>query len=312
MATRRIPSRAKTTPIETLHSLLTVQEADTAFRSRPVTNFLLNYDELPAWRQDNHFILTHYRPTSNSVFTSFQSLFQLHNESVNIHSHLSAAWIFFFIALSLYAFERHAVTSADTIAFLFFFSGAVTCLGISATYHTVSNHSPKINQWGNQIDYLGIVILISGSFVPSVYYGFYCEPMLQRFYWGMISTIGIACAVVSLNPKFRSPLWRSFRAGMFLGFGLSAIFPVLHGVYMYGLEQMRYSIGLDWVLLQGFLYILGAAIYAARVPERFQPGRYDIWGSSHQIFHVLITLAAMSQLIGLLTAFHHARTSSKC
>lgn len=31
---------------------------------------------------------------------------------------------------------------------------------------------------------------------------------------------------------------------------------------MYGLEQMRYSIGLDWVLLQGFLYILGAAIYA--------------------------------------------------
>lgn len=49
---------------------------------------------------------------------------------------------------------------------------------------------------------------------------------------------------------------------MFVGFGLSAIFPVLHGVYMYGIEQMRYSIGLDWVLLQGFLYLLGAAIYA--------------------------------------------------
>ena len=49
---------------------------------------------------------------------------------------------------------------------------------------------------------------------------------------------------------------------MFVGFGLSAIFPVLHGVYIHGLEQMRYSIGLDWVLLQGFLYILGAVIYA--------------------------------------------------
>ena len=35
-------------------------------------------------------------------------------------------------------------------------------------------------------------------------------------------------------------------------------------------------------------------------------------GSSHQIFHVLILLAAMSQLISLLTAFHYARTSSKC
>lgn len=146
MPTRRIPQRAKTTPIETLHSLLTVQEADTAFTRRPITSFLLKYDELPAWRQDNHFILTRYRPTSNSFFICFQSLFQLHNESVNIHSHLSGAWIFFFTALSLYAFERHPVTAADTIAFLFFFSGAVICLGISATYHAVSNHSPKVRR----------------------------------------------------------------------------------------------------------------------------------------------------------------------
>lgn len=311
MATRRIPTRAKTAPIETLHSLLTAQEADSAFKSRPVVGFL-RYDDLPAWRQDNHFILTHYRPTSDSFLTSFQSLFQLHNESVNIHSHLSGAWIFFFVALSLYAFERHPVAPADIIAFLFFFSGAVICLGISATYHTLSNHSPKINQWGNQIDYLGIVVLISGSFVPSVYYGFYCEPMLQRCYWSMISTIGVGCVFLSVNPKFRSPLWRSFRASMFVGFGLSAIFPVLHGVYIHGLEQMRYSIGLDWVLLQGFLYVLGAVVYATRVPERFHPGRYDVWGSSHQIFHGLILLAAMSQLLGLLTAFHHAHTSSKC
>ena len=144
MPTRRIAPRAKTTPIETLHSLLTVQEVDAAFKTtRPVPTFLLKYDELPAWRQDNHFILTHYRPTSNSFFASFQSLFHLHNESVNIHSHLSGAWIFFFIALSVYAFQPQPVTSADIIAFLFFFFGAVVCLAISATYHTVSNHSPK-------------------------------------------------------------------------------------------------------------------------------------------------------------------------
>ena len=144
MATRRIPTRAKTTPIETVHSLLTVQEADIAFRRRLGNSVLVTYDELPAWRQDNHFILTHYRPTSNSFFTSFQSLFQLHNESVNIHSHLSGAWVFLFVAPSLYAFERQLVTWADAIAFLFFFSSAVICLGISAMYHTVSNHSPKV------------------------------------------------------------------------------------------------------------------------------------------------------------------------
>ena len=142
MATRRIPTRANTTPIETLHTLQS--QKDGAFRRPFANSFLLNYDELPAWRQDNMFILTHYRPISNSFSISFQSLFQLHNESVNIHSHLSGACIFFSIALSLYVFERHSVTWADTLAFLFFFSGAVVCLSISSLYHTVSNHSRKV------------------------------------------------------------------------------------------------------------------------------------------------------------------------
>ena len=134
------------------------------------------------------------------------------------------------------------------------------------------------------MDYVGIVALIFGSFVPSVYYGFYCEPMLQKTYWGMvgfqggytlptshilnarnqISTIAIACTIVSVNPKFRTPLWRPFRASMFVGFGLSAVFPVLHGVRIYGANSMQYSMGLYWIILQGFLYILGAALYAVR------------------------------------------------
>lgn len=50
----------------------------------------------------------------------------------------------------------------------------------------------------------------------------------------------------------------------------------------------------------------------ARVPERLRPGKFDIWGSSHQIFHVLIILAAMAHLIGLLKAFDYAKRFSKC
>ena len=146
MTSRRIPTRAKTAPIKTLHSLLTVQEAEIAITRRPFNSVLINYDELPAWRRNNQFILAHYRPTSHSFFTSFQSLFQLHNESVNIHTHLFGAWVFFFIALSLYAFERHLLTWTDSVAFLIFFSSAVVCLGMSAMYHTVSNHSPKVRR----------------------------------------------------------------------------------------------------------------------------------------------------------------------
>ena len=43
----------------------------------------------------------------------------------------------------------------------------------------------------------------------------------------------------------------------------------------------------------------------ARVPERYAPGKYDIWGSSHQIFHVLVVLAACAHLVGLIKAFDY-------
>jgi adiponectin receptor len=90
---------------------------------------------------------------------------------------------------------------------------------------------------------------------------------------------------------------------MFVAMGLSAVFPVIHALRLYGLEHLRGAIGLDWVVLQGVLYILGAGLYAARFPECVSPGKYDIWGSSHQIFHCLVVAAAASHLVGLVKAF---------
>jgi adiponectin receptor len=50
--------------------------------------------------------------------------------------------------------------------------------------------------------------------------------------------------------------------------GLSAVIPVLHGMEMYGVDDMQGRIGLYWLLLQGFLYILGAGLYAVSCTER--------------------------------------------
>ena len=43
----------------------------------------------------------------------------------------------------------------------------------------------------------------------------------------------------------------------------------------------------------------------ARIPEKYNPGKYDLIGSSHQIFHVFVVLAAISHLTGLLKAFDY-------
>lgn len=48
--------------------------------------------------------------------------------------------------------------------------------------------------------------------------------------------------------------------------GLSAVFPVVHGVWLYGVAQMNGRIGLPWLVLQGALYIIGAGLYAVCNP----------------------------------------------
>ena len=52
-------------------------------------------------------------------------------------------------------------------------------------------------------------------------------------------------------------------------------------VYMLGME-----------LLMGACYLLGAVIYSNAVPEKWRPGMFDVWGHSHNIFHVLVVCGA--------------------
>lgn len=49
---------------------------------------------------------------------------------------------------------------------------------------------------------------------------------------------------------------------MFAGMGLCALFPVLHGLKLYGYTRMGQQIGLTWLVLQGLLYLTGALLYA--------------------------------------------------
>ncbi|KAI0468657.1 hemolysin-III channel protein Izh2 [Xylaria cf. heliscus] len=279
---------------------------------------LLLWDELPHWRRDNGFIVSGYRPSSNSYISSLLSTFSLHNESVNIWTH--AAGSVFLVPLAtayLYAETAPRYASAgpaDELVFACFLGGAALCLGMSATYHALSNHSEPVAKWGNKLDYSGIVCLIVGSYVPALYYGLFCKPVLMSAYLYSIFVLGFGCGIVSWVERFRTPLWRPYRALMFVGLGVSGVVPVLHGLRLYGYQSLNERMGLNWVLLQGALYIFGAFLYAVRWPERTSPGKFDIWGHSHQLFHILILLAAASHLKAMAKAFdyHHSILGARC
>lgn len=157
---------------------------------------LLTWDDLPAWQRDNSFIQTGYRQASSSYRVSVASLAYLHNETVNIWSHLVGALFFLLVAVAggyAAVFLEHEIarryataSRADVLVFACFFAGAVACLGMSATFHTLSNHSPAVARWGNKLDYAGIVLLIVGSYVPALYYGFWCHPELMVLYQSIV------------------------------------------------------------------------------------------------------------------------------
>lgn len=45
-----------------------------------------------------------------------------------------------------------------------------------------------------------------------------------------------------------------------------------------------------------------------QIPERWAPYKFDIYGASHQIFHIAVIIAAIIHFCGLLEAFAFLRS----
>ena len=68
-----------------------------------------------------------------------------------------------------------------------------------------------------------------------------------------------------------------FVPGLFIALGLSGVIPAMHYVITDGFYSAVNDAALGWLSLMAVLYIVGAVIYAVRIPERIWPGRFDIW-----------------------------------
>lgn len=68
--------------------------------------------------------------------------------------------------------------------------------------------------------------------------------------------------------------------GVFLGLGLSGVVPTMHFTIAEGFVKATTVGQMGWFFLMAVMYITGAGLYAARIPERFFPGKFDIWVST--------------------------------
>ncbi|XP_065070342.1 adiponectin receptor protein 1-like [Rhopilema esculentum] len=280
---------------------------------------VVSHWELPDWLRDNEFLSHGHRPQLPSFKQCFSSMFRLHTETGNIWTHLIGLVLFLLAMFAIFARPLISLSFkfpsgwAEYLVFGAFFLGAILCLMFSWLFHTVYCHSVKVHSVFSKLDYSGIAFLIMGSFVPCLYYGFYCRQLTQIGYLISVFVLGTLCIIVSLWDKFGTPKFRPLRAGLFLCLGCSGVVPSIHMVISLGFTRGVEQGALGWLVLMGALYIIGALMYAFRVPERFFPGKCNFWFQSHQIFHILVVAAAFIHLHGICQmAYYRLKIGRVC
>ncbi|KAB5588199.1 hypothetical protein CTheo_8356 [Ceratobasidium theobromae] len=130
---------------------------------------LIEYCHLPEKWRNNEFVLGGYRFIPGSQWSTLVlSMFQMHNETVNIHTHfvpflvlllaLVAPWYHF-----EFGFTPLPPSPADSLPKFLFPLASGVCLACSTIWHTLAGCSDLWLEGGARIDYVGIGWLINAG-----------------------------------------------------------------------------------------------------------------------------------------------------
>lgn len=256
---------------------------------------LLSLAEVQPHLRGNPWITHGYRDQLD-LYQCWRSLFAIHNETLNIWSHLLGT--LYFAGLSGRE-AHHLATIVDDpevyhrVSVLMFTLAATLLCFFSSLFHAVGCRDEQLYLLTAKLDYSGISLLILFSFPPILFNFFACQhKSLAMFYSASIGALTLIALGMSWSPRFSAPtpFWTRVRAGLFIVIGLFGVVPVVHATLLHSnVFHVVWPLG-----LMASLYIVGAIIYATHFPEcLFTPGHCNTGPcTSHLIFHLSALLAA--------------------
>lgn len=204
----------------------------------------------------------------------------------------------------LFRFDRKS-TSVPVWPVMVFCFGGIICLGCSALYHLFACHCRDTHDMLCRVDLAGISFMIWGSIIPVLYYVFYEDPFWQTVY--IVGSTILCSATLMFCALPADVLHRAKKARVlsYCAAGSFLVAPFFHAVWKWGMfspQVLRYTND-GYMALVGFFYVFGAFIYISRFPEKHFPGKFDLFFASHQIWHILVFLAALVHYYGAVELY---------
>ncbi|KAF3314267.1 hypothetical protein TWF173_004873 [Orbilia oligospora] len=266
-------------------------------------------DTIPTWLRDNDFIVTGHPMPTYSYIKSFRLWRCLHMETMNIYTHLIGSIGFFATGIALYNTAKSTslltLTAGDTFAFGISITAATLCFALSTTFHTLRSHSYHIHHFWGRMDIFGICILALGGGASANYYAMYSNPKVQRIYWGINAGSALIAAITLFDTGGGGTKMRALRGGTFSILAISAMLPIFQAIGTLGWDRACTEIGAQWYLAEGISLLVGVSLFVGRMPERFWPGKFDVWGHSHQLFHTFAVAGTGFHVAALVAGYNY-------
>lgn len=262
---------------------------------------------IPEWLRGNPFILSYYR-AGYTTKQCVKSIFSLHNETLNIWTHLIGFLIVFALSVHIVMnLELHR--ARDYLVFSVFQLGSLVMLGGSSVYHTLSaHHCEQVHNIALAFDYFGITAMIVGSFYPPVFYFFSCSNMARAAYLVAITLLGILGLMGPFFTFFNAQKFYWPRMILYSSLTSVGILPTIH--MFVGLPTNEQTVPLyEGMFLMLATYCVGMVIYVLKIPERWYPGHFDVWLHSHQLWHLFVLGAAVVHYFTCIGAFQMWRVT---
>lgn len=253
------------------------------------------------------YILTGYRPLHQNWYCYLLSLFQKHNESLNVWSHLLATPVLLLRWWSAFGALGHSLDISSLPLFLFLLS-ALTCYFCSSVAHLFQSHSKHAHYYVFFMDYMGVAVYQYGCALGHFFYASAPEWRATVFgryflpgtiFLGLMSNLG--CCVAKSRYQKPYPLQRKIcqliPSSLAYFFGIS---PVVHRLLTVSWDDEP---SLNMHALQILFFLTSTVFFSCPIPERFFPGKFDIFGHGHQIFHVLLSVTTFCQLEALFQEY---------